>query len=530
MTARKRVTAAALARLLDAVDRPIYMLNDRRRIVFCNRACLDWVAIQRDDLLGRQCRYYSLAAVPSHEQTHGLPPEGETAAPATDPGSTVLASAERPNAPLSRRAEQSTAVDRAEAAACGLCPSPAVFQGNENQGIVACHSEDGTLRRRLAQFVQLSDSEGRLIGLIALVDPVDLPDQQAASTAAWVQQPACRAQLSEAEKLHDLLRQFQREAAARWGLHRLVGTTPAARLARRQVQTAAHSGESVLIVGPPGSGRQRTAYTIHFNSRRATHGPLVPLACSVLGAELIGSTIAAIVSAGPSDSQQRVGTLLLNQVDCLPPELQRELVSVLDRGEFPARLIATAERPLLELAQHGGYNDRLAAALSTLVIRLPALAERREDVPLLAQAFLEQLNAQGQKQLAGFSPEALDALHGYHWPGNIDELYQFVVSACKRATGPYVELKDLPERIHLAADAASQPAPLDQPIQLDQFLGQVERELVARALRLARGNKARAARLLGLSRPRLYRRMVQLGLEPPASPPAGEKPDARGPD
>ncbi len=525
MTARKRVTSASLARLFEAVDRPIYVLDDRARIVYCNRACLEWVELDRDDLLGRQCSYCSLPAGADVEPTGGRSAVDESEELAA---STPGAAAERRKAHCSRPQGTTGSASRAEEVAGGLCPSPAVFGGSAHRGMVACRSSEGTLRRRRAEFVRLADAEGKPIGVIALVDRVDLADEEPEPAVTANEVSPVPAGLSEAEKLHELLRQFQQEAATRWGLDRLVGTSAAARLARRQVQLAAGSRESVLITGPPGSGRQRIAYTIHFNSPRAAQGPLVPLACSVLGPELIGSTVAAIASTGRNHAEEPVGTLLLNQVDRLPPQVQRELAGLLGGGEFPARLIATAEHPLVELAQAGRYDDRLAAALSTLVVRLPALAERREDVPLLAQAFLEQLNVQGRKQLAGFTSEALDALYAYHWPGNVDELYRFVVAACKRAAGPYVTAEDLPERIHLVADAASH-VPVEEPIELDRFLAQVERELVVRALRLARGNKARAARLLGLSRPRLYRRMVQLGLDRPQSDSSRKKPDHERP-
>ena len=177
------------------------------------------------------------------------------------------------------------------------------------------------------------------------------------------------------------------------------------------------------------------------------------------------------------------------------------------------RLIAAAEQPLGELARRGRYREDLAGVLSTITIELPPLAERREDLPLLAQVFLEEANAGSGKQLVGFSPEALDRLDAYAWPGNIDELAQMVAERCRQAAGPEVQPDDLPERLRWVAEAATRPQRKEETIVLDEFLGRIERELIRRALARAKGNKARAARLLGLTRPRLYRRMVQLGLE-----------------
>ena len=151
--------------------------------------------------------------------------------------------------------------------------------------------------------------------------------------------------------------------------------------------------------------------------------------------------------------------------------------------------------------------------LSTIVIELPSLAQRRDDLPLLAQLFLEDVNASGTRQIGGFTPAALDALDAYPWPGNLDELAAVVTEAHQRARGAEIDVGDLPEKLHWAAQAAAHPRANEETIVLEEYLARVERELIRRALARCRGNKAKAARLLGMTRPRLYRRMVQLGLE-----------------
>jgi DNA-binding NtrC family response regulator len=162
--------------------------------------------------------------------------------------------------------------------------------------------------------------------------------------------------------------------------------------------------------------------------------------------------------------------------------------------------------------------------LSTLVIELPSLATRLDDLPLVAQAILEETNAAGYRQLAGFAPEALDQLAAYSWPGNIDELAAVIRETHEKARGSEITVHDLPKRIHWAFDAAAHPPRSEESIVLGDFLDRVERELIARAMRRAKGNKSRAAKLLGLTRPRLYRRLVQLGLEP--ADPHGAEPKA----
>jgi DNA-binding NtrC family response regulator len=154
----------------------------------------------------------------------------------------------------------------------------------------------------------------------------------------------------------------------------------------------------------------------------------------------------------------------------------------------------------------------LAYALSTITIHLPTLRDRLEDLPLLAQVFLEDLNAAGGKQVGTFASETLDLLAAYRWPGNLDELAAVVAEAHEQATGPLVMPADLPKRIGLATETLPRSKRTDESIVLEDFLARVERELIERALARAKGNKTRAAKLLGMTRPKLYRRLVQLKL------------------
>ena len=129
------------------------------------------------------------------------------------------------------------------------------------------------------------------------------------------------------------------------------------------------------------------------------------------------------------------------------------------------------------------------------------------------------MNSLGGKQLTGFSPEAFDRLAAYAWPGNAAELSEVIAAAHTTADGPLVEAGNLPPVLSLADAARRRPRRADQVIVLDQFLADIERELIQRALARGKGNKTKAARLLGLTRPRLYRRMVNLGLiAPPELP------------
>jgi transcriptional regulator of acetoin/glycerol metabolism len=456
--ARQRISAGELAKMLNSVPQPVYVLDDELTLVFCNRACRDWLGPRAGGLIGQRCAYHS---------------SPEVGGPA--------------------------------AAAAGLCPPPAAAAGRPVTATVSCTGADGEVLSRQATFVPLGTSPEDLIGLVAILGVEDLPESDSAPPP-----PAGEVGMTD---LHEHIRQFRRQAAARCGADRLIGDGPAIRRVRAQIELATANRASVLLVGPPGSGRQHVAAAIHYGSDPQSAGSLIPLACAVLGADLIHSTVLALATKDPLGEQAGQSTLLLSDADQLPLDVQAELTAVLSGRSFKLRLIATAAQPLTDLVRSGTYRADLAALLGTITVELSSLARRREDLPLLAQLFLEEANTRGSKQLGGFTPEALDQLDAYAWPGNLDELAQTVAQAHRRAEGPEITPADFPERIRLAAEAAAYPPQTEETIVLDEFLARVERELIRRAMAQARGNKAKAARLLGMTRPRLYRRLLQLGLE-----------------
>ena len=458
---RVRTGTTQLSRLLDEVAQPLYVLDAEATIVFANRACLDWVAQKAEDLHGERCAYHS------SPQARG---------PA--------------------------------AVAAGLCPPPEALSGQEMAGIVACTTADGRLSRRRARFVPLGRGE-ESSGLIVLVDPGELSEADAATVGQVGSLPH---ESSEAARLHEQLRSFRQHAAARYRADSLAGESLAMRRARAQIELAAASRANILVVGPPGSGRQHAARAIHYGDAKEPCGPLVPVACSVIEEDLILSSVAdATRKLAPEAAGG--GTLLLSDADAISPSAQAELARLVGAKAFPLRVIATAQQPLVELARQGKYREDLACLIGTLVIELPPLCDRRGDLPLLLQLFLEEANARTEHQLSGFTPDAIDCLAAYTWPGNVDELVRVVNQSHERAAGPQITLADLPEQIHLAVSAAAHPRRAEETIVLDEFLTGVEKELLRRAMARAKGNKTKAAKLLGISRARLARRLGQLGLE-----------------
>jgi DNA-binding NtrC family response regulator len=446
-----------LTRLFNSAKQPIYVLDEELSIVFLNRAAHQWLGVE-ESLIGRRCAYHS----------------GPTA-------------------------------DRLEALAAGLCPPPQVLSGENIVATVSYTTEDGRLIERRARFLPIGIGSEDLLGVLAVVEASDQPP---ASTDGY----CCEVEIDEAgpSALHEQVRRFRQEMVARYRADRLIGHGPAMQLARRQVELAIVGGGSVLLIGPSGSGRRHLATAIHYGS---TTGTLVPLDCSVLGADLLETVLAAMAKEKYLGTQGTPGTLLFHRIDDVSLDLQVELAGVLTRRPLSWRLMATASESLVELARRGKFRMDLAVVLSTITIELPPLVQRRDDLPLLAQLFLEALNAEGSRQVGGFTPAALDLLDSYAWPGNLDELAAVIAETHQRAKDRVIDIADLPDRLRLAGQAAAHPRHTEETIVLDEYLKRLERELIRRALSRAKGNKARAARLLGTTRPRLYRRMEQLGIE-----------------
>jgi DNA-binding NtrC family response regulator len=255
----------------------------------------------------------------------------------------------------------------------------------------------------------------------------------------------------------------------------------------------------------------------------------VPFDCEALPAEILerelfGLEKSEAPEARPSSFSAGTGrrrlslldgsTLLIREVLLLPRDLQSRLAASLDS---PVRLLATTASEPETALQTEQLCPELFFALTTLVLRLEPLRNRPDELPVLAQHLLERANQRGGNQRTGFSPQAISALMSYHWPGNLRELARVIdhAHAHARGDGPWLVPEDLPPTIRgnlgggFPPPAATPPTPIKP---LDEILTDVERRSIETALRQVRGNKSRAADLLGISRPRLYRRIKELNL------------------
>ncbi len=459
-----------LIRTLEGSRTPIYLLDRERRIVFANEALAAWARRPLAELVGLRCDYHTSASVGGLREL-----------------------------------------------AASLCPPPAAWEDELAAGSVAVIDADGRLDRRAARFVPLPQAESPGELLVAVCGPALAPSLRAAGAREVAQ--------ATGSELHVRLQQLRSELGRRYHIGQLIGQSDAMNLVRTQVQIAAQAGANALIVGPPGSGREHVARTIFYAGSETGAvpevGQLVPLDGAVIDAEELQAILVAVLRRQADQKREQPPTALVLDIDRLSSAAQQELAAFLQLPGIKLRLLATARSSLARRTSRGKFRHDLACAVSSLTIRLPALARRSEDLPLLAQYFLEEANIGASRQLTGFARPALEAILTYDWPGNIAELAQAVAEACAKAAGPHVLPSDLPDRIHLAAGAVAHAPRMPQPIQLDPFLADIERELIQRALASTRNNKTRAAQMLGLSRARFLRRMAQLGLAPP---PLAEEP------
>ena len=333
-------------------------------------------------------------------------------------------------------------------------------------------------------------------------------------TTVGVQVQLSRA-LHDARKLSEGTSRLQRSA-----LPSLVAQSSAMKSVVEMVERIGPSDANVLITGEHGSGKEVIARQLHTVSSRAGR-PLIPINAGALPEGLFESELFGHVRGAFTDAKaDRTGcfelanesTLFLDEVGNMPLSQQAKLLRVLQTGEFHpvgssrvrktnARLVSATNADLEAAVRQGTFRQDLLYRLNTVEIRLPALRERHEDIVPLASAFLERQSRKYRREGIRFSDEALRALIDYPWPGNVRELEHAVERATLLARGEEIT----------GADLALRAAPTSHFEEMS--LEEAERYLIQRALGKCDGNVSEAAKLLGVSRSALYRRLEAYGLK-----------------
>jgi len=306
------------------------------------------------------------------------------------------------------------------------------------------------------------------------------------------------------------------------------------------LETVAATSSTILITGETGTGKEVVARAIHQSSPRREHR-FVALNCSaipetLLEAELFGHVRGAFTGAVGTRQgrleQAHKGTLFLDEVGTMSPALQMKLLRVLQEREFErvgdshtikvdVRVIAATNSDLGRMVAEGQFREDLFYRLNVIPVELPPLRDRKEDIPLLVQHFLDRLAREGSgaksakalPERKSVSQDAMRRLMAYPWPGNVRQLENAIERAVAFSAGrPQIDVGDLPAEIQQAEETVVSPAVAlpEEGLDLDAFITNVERELIQRSLERTGGNKGQAAKLLHLKRTTLVEKLKRL--------------------
>ncbi len=401
--------------------------------------------------------------------------------------------------------------------AASLCPPPDAFSGRVMHLPVRIAHRDGSTPETWVHYLPLHDAEGKQTAVLGAVGATPQTSPNDVSAASW----------------HAELAALRARLKTRFGPQSLVCNGPAMRRTQAQLELAQGCRAAVLLSGESGSGREHLARVIHFGSAMKAQW-FIPLDCKQLGADELTAVWHRLLErhtpAARAAFSPQPGTVFMADVEHLPRDVQGTLAQAFLQADAPPplRLLSSTSIDMTQAVAVGSVRADFLSLISTLTIPVPPLRDRLDDLPLLTVHFLEELNRRGEKQVGGLAEELWPLLQRYHWPGNLDELAIVVREAHTVCESALIQPADLPFRFRNALDARELP-PLVRPdlLPLDTMLTRVETRLIQIALERTRYNKSDAADLLGINRPRLYRRMEQLGI--PDMPTRAEIPPTETP-
>ena len=323
----------------------------------------------------------------------------------------------------------------------------------------------------------------------------------------------------------------------------LVGSSPAMLEVYKLVARVSEGRSTVLLQGESGTGKELIARAIHANSRRREK-PFIPVNCGALPDTLLesemfgyekGAFTGAVGTKAGLFEAANGGTLFLDEIGDLSPALQVKLLRVMQDQEVrrvggttslkvDVRIIVATNRDLEQFVKEGKFRDDLYYRLNVVRITLPTLVERKEDIPMLAHHFLQKYAGGSARAVRGFLPDTMALLKQYRWPGNVRELENAIERAVSLSHGPLLTPDDLPAALRQPESrVGDKPEVSDQQDTVCMTLEEVEKRHLIRVLKETKGNKVKAAKILGIDRRTLYRMAERFGLELGDEPDGGEK-------
>jgi DNA-binding NtrC family response regulator len=335
---------------------------------------------------------------------------------------------------------------------------------------------------------------------------------------------------------------LKEELKKKYSFKGLIGISPKMLKVYEIIEKIADTDCTLLITGESGTGKELIAKTIHYNSSRSQR-PFVPINCAAIPASLLESELFGYEKGAFTGAfNTRIGrfelanngTLFLDEIGDLDPSLQAKLLRVIQEKEFErvggvktikvdVRIIAATNQNLEELTKIGRFREDLFYRLNVVQLHVPPLRERREDIPLLLDYYVNEFSKKMKRNPFEFSDDTMECLLNYHWPGNVRELRNLVEGLMILVKGNKVTLSDLPERFLQKSTLSLKKS--DQGIEhyllqdrdeinLENTLYIIERALILRALKKAKGVKSKAAKLLGIKRTTLIEKLKRIEIDP----------------
>jgi len=324
---------------------------------------------------------------------------------------------------------------------------------------------------------------------------------------------------------------LRNEVEEKYKFENIIGNSFPMQKVFELIEKVADTNATALVTGESGVGKELVARAIHFNSSRRD-SPLVVVNCgaipeTLLESELFGYEKGAFTGAANTRLGRfeiaNGGSIFLDEIGDMSVNLQVKLLRVLQERSFERiggsktitvdlRIIAATNRSLEDLVKQGKFREDLYYRLNVVPIHIPPLRERRQDIPLLLNYFLEQSNRLNNANIEGFTEEAIRALLDYQYPGNVRELQNIVERMAVLKRNGYIDLEDLPEKLY-AAESTEEAAPLNMERGYDTLVSEFEKTLISKALQETQGVKSKAAQVLSINRTTLIEKMKRLGID-----------------